>query len=78
MSSQRFVLNLTPGKTAEETAGRAMQELIRLTEQLNAARIPIVVGPNENLPEGMVVGQPVIDWRTGTGALQIWDGKSLV
>lgn len=74
----RFVLNLQPGKNPQETANRAMQELIRLTEILNAAKLPIVVGPNENLPEGMSVGQPVIDWRSGTSSTRVWNGSSLI
>lgn len=74
----RFVLNLQPGKNPQETANRAMQELIRLTEMLNAAKLPITVGPNENLPEGMPVGQPVIDWRSGSSFMRVWNGSSLV
>lgn len=81
MSAQgtdRFVLNLAPGKTPEETASRTMQELIRLTGQLNSAGVPIVIGPNDSLPEGIRVNQPVIDWSTGTSVLKVWDGENLV
>lgn len=78
MSKQRFVLNLQPGKTPEETANRAMQELIRLVQQLNQANIPIVVGPTQSLPEGLNPGQPVIDWRNGVTETKVWNGESLI
>lgn len=78
MSQDRFVLNLQEGTSAEETAGRSMQELIRLTQQLNQAQVPIVVGPLDGLPEGMLPGQPIIDWRSGTSVLKVWNGKELV
>lgn len=78
MSNQRFTVNLTPGRTAEETANRAVTELLHLVEQINAARIPIVVGPGDALPEGMLPGQPVIDWRTGVSIQKVWDGAGLV
>lgn len=76
--SNRFILNLAPGKSADETANRTMQELIRLTGQINAASIPITIGPQDNLPDGMVIGQPVIDWSTGTSQLKVWNGENLV
>lgn len=78
MSANRFVLNLQPGANVEETAGRCVQELIRLVEQLNQAKIPISVGPQDVLPEGMVPGQPVIDWRSGTSSLKVWNGNQLI
>lgn len=78
MSQDRFTLNLAPGDNADETANRTMQELIRLTQLINAARIPITVGPNENLPEGMMVGQPVIDWSSGSSVTKTWDGNQLI
>lgn len=74
----RFVVQLQPGKTVEETAQRALQELISLTQQLNAANIPVSVGPNDKLPEGMRVGQVVIDWSSGTSVLKVFNGSSLV
>lgn len=77
-NSNRFSLNLQEGKTPDETAQRCMQELIRLVGQLNAAQLPIVRGPQEDLPEGMNVGQPVIDWSSGTPTLQVFDGNQLV
>lgn len=78
MSQARFIVNLQEGKDVEETAKRTIAESIRLVDQLNAARIPIVVGPNESLPEGMSVGQPVFDWRSGSLTISVWNGKNLV
>ena len=78
MSNARFIVNLTPGKTPEETANRAMQEVIRLTSALNQANIPIVVGPDGTLPEGMLPGQPVIDWRSGVSEIKVWNGIQLI
>lgn len=74
----RFVLNLQAGKSAEETASRCLQELIRLTSQLNAANIPVSVGPGQSLPEGMQVGQVVVDWSSGVSQVKTWDGLNLV
>lgn len=74
----RFVLNLQPGKTAEETAGRCVQELIRLVQQINAAKLPVSVGPGEKLPEGMSVGQVVVDWSSGVSVVKTWNGLNLV
>lgn len=76
--TDRFVLNLQEGATPEETASRCMQELIRLVGQLNGAQLPVSVGPNQNLPEGMTAGQPVIDWTSGTPTLKVFDGNGLV
>lgn len=76
--SDRFVLNLAPGKTGDETAARAMQELIRLTGQLNNSNVPITIGPNDTFPSGLRVGQPVIDWSSGTSQYKVWNGKNLV
>lgn len=74
-----FTLNLQEGRTAEESARRLIAELQNLLDQLNLRKIPIVVGPNENLPSGMVVGQPVIDWRSGIAPdLRVWNGKQLI
>jgi hypothetical protein len=55
-----------------------MQELIRLVQQLNAANLAVSVGPGQSLPEGMKPGQPVIDWRSGTSVLKVWNGNALV
>lgn len=74
----RFVINLQEGKTPEETASRCMQELVRLTQQLNAANLTVSVGPNDAFPEGMKPGQPVIDWSSGATVLKTWNGESLV
>ncbi len=78
MAKDRFVLNLCPGQNVEETASRTLEELIRLTQLLNQAKIPIIVGPNENLPEGLNPGQPVIDWRSGVSVQKVWNGKALI
>lgn len=77
-TANRFYVQLQEGATPEETAARTMQEVIRLVGQLNAAQIPIVVGPQQDLPEGMNVGQPVINWSSGAPALQVFDGNQLV
>lgn len=76
-TANRFNVQLQEGASAEETASRCMQELIRLTAQLNAAQIPIVVGPQQDLPEGMNSGQPVIVWGNGAPTLQVFDGNQL-
>lgn len=78
MSAQRFTLNLVPGATPEETANRALQELVRLTQLINQARVPITIGVNEELPEGMLQWQPVIDCRSGVSVLKVWDGLQLI
>lgn len=75
---KKFVLSLKPGKNAEETANRVMQELIRLTEQLNGAGIPITLGPNQELPTDINIGQSVIDWRSGASVLRVWNGSTLI
>jgi len=74
----RFSLNLQPGKTGDETASRCLQELIRLAQQLNAANLPVSVGPGQALPEGMNIGQVVVDWRSGVSITKTWDGLNLV
>lgn len=78
MASARFIANLQSGETPEETANRAIQELVRIVDQLNQANLPIVVGPGQSLPEGMLPGQPVIDWRTGTSTTKVWNGNALI
>lgn len=76
--SNRFFVSLQEGKTPEESAQITMQQVILLTQQINAASIPITVGPNEDAPTGLNVGQPVIDWSSGTSQLKVWNGESLV
>jgi hypothetical protein len=77
--NNRFVLNLNPSALPDDQTGAvAMQELIRLVDQLNTAMPPIVVGPNQSLPTGIAVGQPVIDWSSGTSTIKVWDGENLV
>lgn len=78
MSADRFYVQLQEGKDADETASRTMQELIRLTNQLNAAKVPISVGPNDSFPEGLQAGQPVLDWSSGISILKVWNGQQLV
>lgn len=78
MPNDRFVVNLQQGSSPEETSDRLMQEVIRLTAQLNAANIPVTVGPGQSLPEGMQTGQPVIDWSSGTSQTKVWNGLELV
>lgn len=74
-----FSLNLQEGQTSEESIRRIMGELRNLLDQLNLRKIPISVGPGDSLPSGMVVGQPVIDWRDGVApALRVWNGKQLI
>lgn len=75
--SNRFYVQLQEGKTPEETAINTMQEVIRLVAQLNAAMPPISVGPNEDLPEGMQAGQPIINWSSGSPVLQVFDGNTI-
>lgn len=75
--SNRFYVQLQEGATPEETASRTMQELIRLVSQLNDAMPPISVGPNQDLPEGMQAGQPIINWASGSPVLQVFDGNTI-
>lgn len=76
--NNRFYVQLQTGKTAEETANRTFQALTQLVAQLNAAKIPVVVGAQDDLPEGMLAGQPIINWQSGTPTLQIFDGNQIV
>lgn len=78
MSQARITVSLQEGLTPEETARRTMQEVISLAQQLNQMSLPIVVGPDQSLPEGMLPGQPVIDWRSGASSLKIWNGSALI
>ncbi len=56
MSKDRFVVDLQSGKNAEETVARLMEQVIRLTAQLNRANIPVVIGPLDSLPVDPKVG----------------------
>lgn len=76
--ANRFVIDLQSGTTPEETNQILMQQLIRLTEQINAAKIPIIVGPNDKYPEGIEIGQTIIDYSSGTTVLKTFDGTQLV
>lgn len=76
--ANRFVIDLQSGTTPEETNQILMQQLIRLTEQINAAKLPIVVGPNDKYPEGIETGQTIIDYSSGTTVLKTFDGTQLV
>lgn len=77
-ANDRFVIQMQEGSTPEQTAQRCFQELIRLTTQLNQAQLPISIGPNQNLPEGMLPGQPIINWSQGIPFLQVYDGNQLI
>lgn len=50
-------------------------ELLNL---LNAQKPAIIVGPGENLPYGLIVGQPVIDWSNELPSLKVWNGVELI
>lgn len=78
MPTDRFYVNLQMGSTPEETSERLVQEVIRLTGQLNQAGLPVTVGPGQDIPEGMQVGQSVIDWSSGTSQVKVWNGLNLV
>ncbi len=74
----RFPIDIQEGKTTEETVSRLMQQLIRLAAHINGANIPFVRGPNQELPEGIQAGQPIIDYSSGATVLKTWDGNQLV
>lgn len=76
--ANRFIVDIQPGATAEETAQRCVEQLQRLVTFINQAKIPIVIGPDDVFPDGMLPGQPVIDWRTGTSQTKVWNGTNLV
>lgn len=79
MSKNRFfVAQQIDAKSPEENFARVQQNLRQLTESLNAAKPPIVIGPNDQPPEGLTVGQPVIDWRSGASVTKVWNGRELI
>lgn len=78
MSQSRFVVDIQSGKDSDETASRIMEQLIRLTQQLNQANIPIVVGPLDSLPVNPKTGQTVIDWSSGASVIKTWNGNSFI
>lgn len=76
--NNQFFVNLQTGATAEDTANRTMQEVIKLVTQLNNAGLPIVIGPNDPYPESVNQGQTVIDYSSGTSVVKTWNGSSYV
>jgi hypothetical protein len=42
--------------------------------------VPVLFGQvqEKQLPEGLNVGQPVIDWSTGVTNIKVWNGSALV
>lgn len=78
MANNRFIVDIQEGATPEQTNQILMQQVIRLVGQLNDANIPIVRGPNQELPEGINTGQPIIDYSSGVTVLKTFDGSSLV
>lgn len=78
MSLDRFVVDLQAGKTPEQSIARIIEQMIKLTQQLNQAGIPVVVGPIDSLPVGPKVGQTVIDWSSGTSVVKTWNGNAFV
>lgn len=79
MSQNRFFVGQQiDGATTEDNFARVQNNLRQLTEALNAAKPPIVIGPNDQPLEGLVIGQPVIDWRSGVSVMKVWNGKDLI
>lgn len=78
MGDNRFFVNLQEGKDEGETSSRLTQELIKLTTQVNQAQIPIVMEAGAPIPEGMLPGQPVIQWSTtAPSTVLVWNGSTL-
>lgn len=78
MGADRFVVNLQEGKDADATSSRLMQEVLKLTGQVNQAQIPIVMQQGDPVPEGMLPGQPVIQWSTNApSTILVWNGSTL-
>lgn len=73
-----FVGQQIDAKTPEENFARVQQNLRQITESLNGSKFPISLGPDDQPPEGLMVGQPVIDWRSGASVLKVWNGKELI
>jgi len=78
MATNRIIADFQSGKTTEDTVANLMSQMIRILDQINQANLAIVIGPNDELPEGLNVGQPVIDWRTGVTNIKVWNGSALV
>lgn len=78
MTNRFHVDSRVLGKTPEQMAARTEQIINNLVSQLNAANIPITIGPSSAVPEGLRVGQAVVDWRTGTSVIKVWNGTNLV
>lgn len=76
--NDRFFVTLQTKETPNATLQSWVYELQNLVQQINAAKIPLVIGPGESIPDGILPGQPVIDWRTGVSSTKIWNGKQLV
>lgn len=78
MGADRFFVNLQEGKDEQDTSSRLMQEVLRLTGQVNQAQIPIVMQAGDPVPEGMLPGQPVIQWSTNApSTVLVWNGSTL-
>lgn len=78
-STNRFYLKSDlRSKDPESALLRAELVFRDLVNQLNKAKVAIVVLPGEALPSGMLYGQPVIDIRSGYPVLQFWDGANLI
>jgi uncharacterized protein YheU (UPF0270 family) len=74
----RFFVNLQEGKDDGENSTRLVQEVLRLTNQVGAAQIPISLQQGQPLPQGMLPGQPVILWNPGQASqLMVWTGEQL-
>lgn len=79
MSQNRFfVAQQIDAATPQENFARVQQNFRQLTESLNAVKPPIVIGPNDNPPEGLTPGQVVVDWRSGISVIKVWNGSDLI
>lgn len=77
--NNRFVVpTQIDAPSSEANFSRIDQNFRQIIDQLNATKIPIVIGPVDKFPEGMLPGQPVIDWRSGVSQIKIWNGNQLV
>lgn len=76
--ANRFSVELQTGSNPEQSISRLIEQVIKLTQQLNQANVPIVIGPFDNIPIGLKIGQPVIDWSSGTTQLKVWNGDALI
>lgn len=74
VGNQRFAL--AAYKFQDPAIQQAFNELL---DQLNAARIPIPVGPEDPEPIGMNSGQPVIRWDgINPSTVEVYNGESLI